>query len=189
LSRVPRHLLIVVAALVALALGGSTAFASGLDVIRDCTDDEVLTKTYAQDEYKQALSELAGDSDQYGNCLGVIKRAQLKALRDARAPRDGPASGGVQSPGGAATGTGGSFGNPPATKQLGAAKPEERSAVDAGRRATPRPVNLEGAAVKPGLGAGSDLPTPLLILLALVLAGGLALAAIRIRALVRARGA
>ncbi|MGH2841701.1 MAG: hypothetical protein ACRDKY_12845, partial [Solirubrobacteraceae bacterium] len=86
-------------------------------------------------------------------------------------------------------GSGGGFGNPPAAKQLDAATIDERAAVQSERTARPTPVDLEGVAVKPGIGSSSDLPKPLLILLALVLAGALALAAIRIRALVLARRA
>lgn len=180
-----------IAALLALALGASTVLASGEDVIRDCTDDEVLSKTYTQKEYKDALSELAADSDQYGNCRGVIKRAQLDALRDARADSGASANapGGGRSGGGGSSTSGRGFGNPPASKQLDSATAEERAAVDAGRAAKLTDVDLEGAAVKPGIGSSSDLPTPLLILLALVLAGVLALAAIRTRARVLARRA
>jgi hypothetical protein len=187
-----RTAFITIAALLALAFGASTALASGSDVLDDCTDDEVLSKTYTQQEYKDALAELASDSDQYGNCRSVIKRAQLKALRDARAKDKGSSNGNGNQPRAPAAGSGGSgggFGNPPATKQLKSATADERSAVDVGRKAAPTPVSLEGAAVKPGLASSSDIPTPLLILLALVLAGALALAAIRIRALVLARRA
>lgn len=185
---------IALAALLMLACFASNALASGTDVIRDCTDDEVLSKTYTQAEYKAALAELSSDSDQYGNCADIIKRAQLKALRDARSGGNGNGNGSANSngngQGGAGSGgSGGGFGNPPATKQLDSATPEERSAVDLGRKASPTPISLEGVAVKPGLGSSSDLPTPLLMLLALVLAGALALAAIRIRALVLARRA
>ncbi|MDQ3676922.1 MAG: hypothetical protein M3401_08990 [Actinomycetota bacterium] len=191
MTRLLRSSLIAFAALLALAIGASTALASGQDVIRDCTDDEVLSKAYTQKEYKDALAQLSSDSDQYGNCLDVIKRAQLKASRDARARRnDTTNAGGGRSGGGApAGGTGGGFGNPPAAKQLDSATTDERAAVETGRKSALTPVNVQGAAVKPGIGSASDLPAPLLILLALVLAGALALAAIRIRALVLARRA
>lgn len=195
MTRLLRSRLIAFATLLTLAFCTSTALASGTDVIRDCTDDEVLSKTYTQDEYKDALAELSTDSDQYGNCAAIIKRAQIKALRDARgngnANGNGSSNGKSQdgATGGGSGSSGGGFGNPPATKQLDSATDEERSAVDLGRKASPAPISLEGVAVKPGLGSSSDLPTPLLILLALVLAGALALAAIRIRALVLARRA
>jgi len=196
--------LTVLAALLALMLCAASALASGKEVIRDCTDDEVLSKTYAQNEYRDALAELAADSEQYGNCGRVIKRAQLSALRDARAKRTGGGQaggegggsaagggggGGAAGGGGGAAGGGGGFGSPPASEQLQSATARERAAVDAGRGSPLHSVNLRGAAVKPGIGGASDLPAPLLVLLALLLAGALTPAAIRIRALVLARRA
>jgi len=191
--RLPRILITALATLLLLALSVPAAHASGRDVIRDCTDDEVLSKTYTQQEYKQALAQLASDADQYGNCRSVIKRAQLAALRDARAKRDTTSSGGG-APGdrGAPTGTsgsGGGFGNAPAGEQLSSATPDERKAVDEGRRSAGKPVSLRGVAVAPGVGSDGDIPAPLRVLLVLVLVGALALAAIRIRALVLARRA
>jgi hypothetical protein len=189
--RLPRTPIIALAALLLAILCAPAAHASGRDVIRDCTDDEVLTKTYTQQEYKQALSQLASDADQYGNCRSVIKRAQLAALRDARAKRNGNSNGGAQNGATAPGGTGGTggFGNAPAAEQLKSATPDERTAVDEGRGSAGKPVDLRGVAVAPGVSSAGDIPAPLLVLLALVLAGGLALAATRIRALVRSRRA
>ena len=193
--RLPRILITALATLLLLALSVPAAHASGRDVIRDCTDDEVLSKTYTQQEYKQALAQLASDADQYGNCRSVIKRAQLAALRDARAKRDTTSNGGgAPSDRGAPTGTsgsgsGGGFGNAPAGEQLSSATPDERKAVDEGRRSAGKPVSLRGVAVAPGVGSDGDIPAPLRVLLVLVLVGALALVAIRIRALVLARRA
>jgi len=186
--------IIALAALAMLGLFTPAAQASGKDVIDDCTDDEILTKTYTQEEYKQGLAQLASDADQYGNCRSVIKRAQLAALREAR---DGPSRGGEGSGaggGGAPTAGGGQgggsgFGNVPARDQLSSATAGERKAVARGRRSAGRPVDLRGVAVAPGVSSTGDIPAPLLLLLALVLTGALALAAIRIRALVLARRA
>lgn len=182
---------ILLMTLVLIALGAPAAHASGRDVIRDCTDDEILSKVYTQKEYRDALAELASDADQYGNCRSVIKRAQLAALRDARAKRDAaPSNRGVQGAAPSGTsGAGGGFGSAPAGQQLDSATPDERKAVDEGRGSAGKPVNLRGVAVAPGVGSDGDIPAPLLVLLALVLAGALALAAIRIRALVLARRA
>src|SRR3990170_190262 len=87
-----RLILPALLALLALAATAPSALASGLDVIRDCTDDEVMSKTYTQKEYRAALRELAGDSDQYGNCRSVIQRAQAAAAApDARVAARGGA--------------------------------------------------------------------------------------------------
>lgn len=191
------------AALLLLVMYVPAAHASGKDVIRDCTDDEVLTKTYTQADYKQALSQLASDSDQYSNCRSVIKRAQLAALRGKQSKRanssagvGGAAAGGAGGGPGAgaappgSSGQGGAgFGSAPAGDQLRSATPDERRAVDKGRVTAAKAVDLRGVAVAPGVSSDGALPGPLVVLLALVIAGALALAAIRIRALVLARRA
>ena len=67
----------------------STALGSGKTVINDCSDDEVLSKTYTQKEYRDALAQLPADADQYGNCRDIIARAQ-----DAAATKGGSQGGG-----------------------------------------------------------------------------------------------
>jgi hypothetical protein len=179
--------LVLAVLLVLLATGAPSALASGKDVIRDCTDDEVLTKTYTQKEYKDALGQLAGDTNQYGNCQDVIRRAQLKALRDARAHQQSGGGtngqqGGTPGTSGGGGSTSGGYGYAPATSQLASATPDERKAVDEGRSSAGAPVNLQGVAVNPGIEGTGDLPAPLVVLLGLVLAGAIALAAVRLRA-------
>ena len=44
------------ALLVILLVPAASAWASGRDVLRDCADDEVLSKTYTQKEYRDALA-------------------------------------------------------------------------------------------------------------------------------------
>ena len=181
------------AILIALALlAPASALASGEDVIRDCTDDEVMSKSYTQREYRDALRELAADADQYGNCRDVIKRAQAAALAAGK-KKDG----GGGSAGPAATGGGpGAIGSAPADEQLNAASEPERRAVERARVTRGGPVALDSATVDPakagtvpGVSRASDLPTPLVVLLALLLAGALAIGGLRIRRLVDARRA
>src|SRR4051795_13717887 len=50
---------------------------AGGDVIDDCTKHGTLTKRYSQRDYRQALSELPADVDEYGNCRDVIHNAQV----------------------------------------------------------------------------------------------------------------
>ena len=190
----PRPLLAaLLAALALLAAPATASLASGRDVLDDCTDDEVMSKTYTQKEYRDALSQLAADADQYGNCRQVISRAQLRAA-GAKKKQDG---GGAGAPaGGGTSGGDGAIGSAPAVKQLADATPAERKAVDRARAGDGRPVQLDNARVDPsrvgtvpGVSQVSDLPTPLVVVLALLLVVALAIAAVSIRSLVNARRA
>jgi hypothetical protein len=207
LATVRRTMRLALATILAVLAPAAGAFASGKDVIRDCTDDEVMAKTYTQKEYRAALRELAADADQYGNCRDVIRRAQAAALATGAAGRNDDREGGGDkraAPGGTARngggggggGGGGAIGSAPADEQLGAASRTERRAVERARAARGRAVALEDASVDPakvgtvpGVSQVSDLPAPLVVLLALLLAGLLALGVLRIRRLVHARRA
>ena len=184
---------LVLVTLLALLASASSAAASGRAVINDCTDDEVLTKTYTQKDYRDALAQLPGDADQYGNCRDIIARAQ-----DAAAKKGGSKSSSSKSDTSTgATGTGSSGGTPPpssrpAAEQLAAATPEDRAAATAAAGDGGIPANGPAAADlgrAPGTDQVADLPAPVLALLAFLLAGALGLGAIRIRSLVRARRA
>ncbi len=70
------------AALVLLLLVPAQASASADALLLDCTDDERLSRTYAQADYRKALEQLATDSDQYGNCREVIRNAARAAAAD-----------------------------------------------------------------------------------------------------------
>lgn len=183
----PRFALLTLVAVLVCAAG---AHASGKDVIRDCTDDEVMSKTYTQKEYRDALKELAADADQYGNCRDVILRAQRAALSA------GSKDKGDDNAGGGSNGGGGAIGSAPAAQQLDSATKPEREAVEQARATPGGPVSLENTAVDtskvgtaPGMSQVADLPTPLAVLLALMLAGTLAIGSLRIRRLVNARRA
>jgi hypothetical protein len=190
-------LIALLAALALLAGPATTALASGRDVLDDCTADEVMSKTYTQKEYHDALSQLAADADQYGNCRQVIGRAQLRAAaqqkNDSHAHAAAPAAGRT---GGGTGGGAGAVGSAPARQQLADATPAERKAVDKARTAGGRRFEVHNTRVDPskvgtvpGVSRVSDLPTPLVAVLALLLAASLALAAARIRSLVNARRA
>jgi hypothetical protein len=192
-NRVPRSLLIALLATLALLSGpAAAALASGRTVLNDCTDDEVMSKTYTQQEYRDALAQLQGDTDEYGNCRDVIRRAQLKAAAAGGAKKDS-GSAPAAPPSGGGTG-GGAIGSAPAKEQLQAATPTERTAVDQARAT--RSFQLDNAKVDPnkvgtvpGVSQVSNLPTPLVAVLAMLLVAALALGAVRIRSLVNARRA
>jgi hypothetical protein len=159
--------------LLLLALAApATSHASGDDVLRDCGDDEKLSKRYSQQEYLDALDNISADIRQYTNCQAVIRQAQLSA-----------ASGGR----GGAGGAGSSAAADAAT--LAAATPEQKRELAEAVSEAPAPVTLPGAGPVdpasagevPGIDAVGELPTPLGILLALMAAGALALGLNRIR--------
>jgi len=193
---VMRKLLSTAVALLALLSWTATALGSGKTVINDCSDDEVLSKTYTQKEYRDALAQLPADADQYGNCRDVIARAQ-----EAAATKGGSkGNGGSDSSAGATAGGDSSGGQgpstAPATDQLAAASPEDRAAaadatrLPSGASAGAEPVvTAAGVGRAPGSDGGAGLPTPLIVLLALLLAGALVLTASRIQTLVNARRA
>ena len=183
------------ALLVILLVPAASAWASGRDVLRDCADDEVLSKTYTQKEYRDALSELATDSSEYSDCESVIRRAQLEKA----AGRDKKQSGGgstTTTPGGGSTDGGGSTGSsgatpaPPdstptpapaarGTDPLAALNPEERLALDEARTGGGEGIQGSGPAVvppgasrAPNLTGSSSLPGPITGLL-ILLAGAL----------------
>jgi len=185
--------LIVLTTLVLLAAAAPAAGA-GLDVIRDCTDDEVMSKTYTQKEYRDALRQFAADGDQYGNCRSVIQRAQTAAAAGKKTSGGDGASGGAA--GGDGGGGAGAIGSAPAAEQLKQASATERQALEAARTSEPGSTAVDNAMLDPGevgtapsTNAAADLPTPLLLTLALLLAGALAVAGLRVRRLVNARRA
>ena len=171
----------------------ASAEASGRDVLRDCADDEVLSRTYTQREYREALSKLATDSSEYSDCENVIRRAQLQqaAGRDRDAGGSGSGGGwtGAGTTGGATTGAGGSggTGSSPAPRPgnddpLAGLNPEERLALDEARTGGGRGIQGPGLTVAPpgasrapGVDGESDLPGPVAALL-ILLAGALVLA-------------
>ena len=193
MNRGMRSLAVLILALVSLLAGpAAAALASGADVLDDCTDDERMSKTYTQEDYRGALDELAADTDQYGNCRAVIQRAMLAAAGTPTKGKRAKDSGGDAS---SSTG-GGAIGNARAEEQLRAATPQERSAVDRARNDAGSPVRVNDATVDPakvgrvpGMSQASTLPTPIVVLLALLLAGLLAFGAVRIRSLVHSRRA
>jgi hypothetical protein len=193
-----RKLLTAAATVLALLACASPALGSGKTVLDDCSDDEVLSKTYTQQEYRDALAQLPADADQYGNCRDVIARAQ-----DAAATKGGSKDSGTGGTSGATPGAGGSGGGggdgpstAPAADQLAAASAEDRAAAaDAARAPSGAAAGAEPVVIAsdvgraPGSDAGAGLPTPLIVLLALLFVGALALAASRIQSLVNTRRA
>jgi hypothetical protein len=171
----------------------SLAHASGAAVVRDCADG-TLSHTYSQKDYADALAHMPADVDEYTDCRDVIKRAQLGGAGGGSGSGGGGGGGGLGGAGGGGTddGTGGGAGADP----LAGATPEERASYEhavAAAAAAPASMNLDGRPITAGdAGAStahavSDLPTSLLVLLALLAVGGLGATAFGARRFVHGR--
>ena len=174
------------------------AQASGSAVIRDCTDDGQLSKTYTQKDYADALAHLPADVDEYSDCRDVISRARLGAGggsngggSNGSGGAGGGTTGGGTTGGGAAAGDTGTGG--PAADPFADATPQERASFQKAVLAGAAPVKLDGRPITPGTLGGrtstgvSDLPTPLLVILALLGLGALGAAGLGTRRLVLGR--
>ncbi|MFL5844138.1 MAG: hypothetical protein ACJ762_05530 [Solirubrobacteraceae bacterium] len=145
------------AAVVALSLlvPASSALASGDDVLIDCNDHGRLTKDYSQKEYRDALSRIPADLKQYTDCENIIRRAQLGQRGTSEANAGTPFAGATP-------------------EEQAAAEKDIAEAAKVGRT----PQRIGGAVITPGAlaytkvsAATTELPTPLLVLVALILLG------------------
>jgi len=161
--------------IVALALLASAAPAAGdvgATIINRCTHGQSLSG-FSQQAYKRALQELPADVEEYSDCASMIRRAQLAA------------AGGPSSRGGSA-GAGAPVTATPLT-------PAERTAISHLPHTGASPLRVGNDVVHPGVvhanisSAFSSLPSPLLAILALILACALAFGGRALRDRVRAR--
>jgi hypothetical protein len=160
---------LLAAVLSVLALiGPAPASASiGQTIILHCTHGESLAG-FSQSAYTQALSELSATSEEYTGCAALIRQAQLAA----------------------AAGTGGAQ---TAVPMLLPTTPLEQRAIARAAHAAPGPVSVGGDVIRPGVvpvnisSAISTLPTPLLVLVVLLIAFISVIAAGGLRNRVRAR--
>lgn len=165
-----RRLLAAAVAVLSLLVPASTALASGADVIRDCAHNGRLTKTYTQKEYHDALAHIPADVDEYTDCRSVIRRAELSL--------GSGSSGG----GGAAGGGQGTSQNPFAGADPQAVARAQQE-IAAARKAGGARQRIAGSDVTPGalayhqIRSVSKLPTPLLILVILIVLGAAGLSA------------
>jgi hypothetical protein len=79
-GRMPSKALICLLAGAATVLLASPARGAPIDVIRDCSEDGTLEKRYSHSELSGALGTLPSDLDEYTDCRGVIRRAQLSGV-------------------------------------------------------------------------------------------------------------
>jgi hypothetical protein len=176
-----RRVLTLTALILSLAgIAAQVAAAGYQELLRDACRDEKVDGTYSQKDYREAIANIPADADQYTNCRDVLRAAQLAAARTQ--------SGGGSTGSGGSGGSGGSSGSGAAaaptafgTDPLDGASPQERAAVAKAAGGGDAPVTVDGAVIEPSTfgagrsvaGAVTDLPTPLLVVLALVALGAL----------------
>jgi hypothetical protein len=146
-------------ALALLAPASPAGADTGATIIERCTHGQPLSG-FSQQAYRQALAEMPAEVNEYSECAAQIRKAELAAA----GRRVGAAS----------TGTGSGA----ATANVAPPTPAEQQTLQAAHSpAGAAPVNVGGQTVVPGVvhadiaSAASSLPTPLLAVLVLLLAG------------------
>lgn len=154
---VARPLAAALSAVAALMVAAAPAGASeATKIVERCTHGESLSG-FSQNGYREALKHLPTEVTEYSECANEIRKAELAA---AGGTQGGPSSGSA------------------VALPLSAG---ERQAVLNAHRQGSAPVKLDGRTIEPGVihadvaSVTSTLPSSLLAILALVLAGGLAL--------------
>jgi hypothetical protein len=155
-------------ALCAAGLAGSASADVAAQIVERCERGESITG-YTVKQYQHALHDMNTETIEYGDCSEVIQQAELAAAAHRRGTTGGGQDGGVGSPS-----TGGAAVEP---------TPAQQHILEATHNEHLAPVQLGGGGtVQPGVvhpdlaSATSDLPTPVLVVIALVLAGLLLLA-------------
>ena len=166
-NRRPGLLALLLAAMLLVTAAPASADV-GETIIQRCTHGQSLSG-FSQSAYNKALKELSADAEEYTDCAAQIRQAQLAAA-------------------------GGGGGGGAAIPVPIAATPAEQRAIGKAARAGASPVRVGAQLVHPGVvhaniaSAFSTLPTPLLALIAFLLAFSLALAGGALRNRIRARG-
>ncbi len=165
--RVLARALAALAALVLLAPASPASADAGANIIERCTHGQSLSG-FSQQAYRQALAEMPAEVNEYSECAAQIRKAELAAA----------GRGGASGPGG---------GSAPAAVIAPPSPAEQQTLQAAHTSAGAVPVNVGGQPVVPGVvhadiaSAVSSLPTPLLVVLALLLTGAVAILARAIR--------
>jgi hypothetical protein len=139
------------------ALAAPAAADVGATIISKCTHGQSIAG-FSQQDYRQALQELPTEVEEYSNCANLIRQAELAAA-------------------GGGGGGGGFFGGPASGPVVAIPlTPAEASALKQALKTDAAPARVDGAVVQPGVvpvsiaSALSSLPTPLLAILAFMLA-------------------
>lgn len=177
-------ILLALALTVAGAISPAASSADvGMQIVERCGHSQSIAG-YTVKQYRRALQEMETEVIEYSDCAELINKAELAAASAHRSIHtgDGPSSG---TGGSLGSGVGGEVSGGQAVEPT----PAEQKTLEAVRDRSASPVRLagNGETVLPGVvhpnlaSATSDLPTPVLVMIALVLAGLLLLACLEIR--------
>jgi hypothetical protein len=142
-------------------------------ILEACSEGRI-PRGYSQQDYRQALRQMPAELAEYSPCPNLIHKAQLAGATGSGGAAGGPGGG----PGGA-----GSVAPP---------TPAEQSSLESSRRGGGGPVKVGSETLHPGVvhvdiaSALSSLPTPLIALLAFLLAGAALTVGFALRGRVRA---
>ncbi|MGH2853933.1 MAG: hypothetical protein ACRDLF_07050 [Solirubrobacteraceae bacterium] len=157
----PRPALAVAAALLLLLAAASPARASETTKILEACSNGTLPTGYSQQAYSQAIKQMPPELSEYTDCPDLIHKAQLAGAAGSHGGGGGAGSGGGSA--------------------VAAPTPTERRTLENIPHASSPPVQVDGEVIHPGVvhvdiaSALSALPTPLLALLAFLLACALLL--------------
>jgi hypothetical protein len=163
---------------VLLAAPAAHADATRNKILRECQNGQ-LSGDYTAAEIRDARSNIPDDVDQYTDCRDVLTRALLAKAGGSGGGGGGGAGtgGGTIGGGGGSAGGGGGTGGAPLTPSTDA----DREAIEG---AAGQPLEISGRRVTPGSASlRNDLPTTLLVMLALLAVAAVAGLAPQIRRL------
>ena len=150
-----------VACLLALLVAAPAALADSTrtKILRECQEGR-LTGKYTPSQIRDARNNIPDDIDQYSNCRDVLTRALLAGAADSGNGGNGAGGGG---------GTGGSGGSGGGGEPLTPSTDADRQALEAASTGGGQPLDVAGRRVAPGEGSlRNDLPTTLIVVLALL---------------------
>jgi hypothetical protein len=153
-----------------LSIASPASADQGTTIIYRCTNGKSLSG-FSQAAYRQALQELPTEVEEYSDCAGRIRRAQLEAAGQSGSSSAGAGAGAI-----------------PVT-------PAEQSALRSASKLGPVPLQIGNQVVRPGVihaniaSALNTLPTPLIAILAFLFVCALLLAGRALRNRVRAHRA
>jgi hypothetical protein len=185
MSRIaPPRLSIALCVALLLVLGGATvasatntaasATNTTTKILEACSEGRI-PRGYSQQDYRQALRQMPAELAEYSPCPNLIHKAQLASATGR--------GGGAGGPGGGSGGGEGSVAPP---------TPAEQNSLESSGRGGGGPVRVGGETLHPGVvhvdiaSALSSLPTPLIALLAFLLAGAALTVGFALRSRVRA---